>query len=183
MKFKSVLSWKIILWVVLLFTTCSQGRKEGKNSQHQTNKSDAAGDSVLLKDYGQNPVVLDIDAYTLSNQNFRTALWTGNNLQVTLMSIPVGGEIGLEQHLHTEQFLRVEEGEGKVMMGDSKDSLSFVKMIGKDFAVFVPAGKWHNILNTGNIPLKVYSIYSPSEHPHGTIHHTLTEAELAEHHH
>ena len=64
----------------------------------------------------QEPAVLDIEAYTLGNENFRTALWTGTNLQVTLMTIPVGGEVGLELHPDIDQFLRIEEGEAKVMM-------------------------------------------------------------------
>ena len=138
---------------------------------------------VALKDYGAEPTVLDIDAYTMSNDNFRTALWTGTKLQVTLMSIPVGGEVGLEQHIDIDQFLRIEDGQAKVMMGDTEDSLTFVQTAEKDFAVIVPAGKWHNLINTGDKPLKLYSIYSPVEHPHGTVHKTFEEAEEAEHQH
>ena len=134
-------------------------------------------------DYGAEPTVLDIDAYTLSNDNFRTALWTGTLLQVTLMSIPVGGEIGLEQHPDTDQFLRIEDGQAKVMMGDTEESLTFVQTAEKDFAIIVPAGKWHNLINTGDKPLKLYSIYSPVEHPHGTVHKTFEEAKEAEDHH
>ena len=153
-----------------------------QNPQGARVTDDAKAD-VMLKDYGAEPTVLDIDAYTMSNDNFRTALWTGTLLQVTLMSIPVGGEVGLEQHTDTDQFLRIEDGEAKVVMGDSKESLSFVKAAEADFAIIVPAGKWHNIINTGNKPLKLYSIYAPVEHPHGTIHKTFEEAEEAEHHH
>ena len=138
---------------------------------------------VILKDYGAEPTTLNIDDYTISNSNFRTAIWTGTKLQVTLMSIPVSCDIGLEQHPDTDQFLRIEEGQAKVMMGDSEDSLTFIQMVEKDFAIFVPAGKWHNIVNTGDKPLKLYSIYSPVEHPHGTIHKTQEEAEEAEHQH
>ena len=138
---------------------------------------------VTLKDYGSNPTVLDIDAYTMSNDNFRTALWTGTKLQVTLMSIPVGGDVGLEQHPDIDQFLRIEDGTAQVLMGDTKESLTFIKTAEKDFAIFVPAGKWHNLINTGNKPLKLYSIYSPVEHPHGTVHKTQKEAEEAEHQH
>ena len=138
---------------------------------------------VVLKDYGAEPTVLNIDAYTTSNENFRTALWTGTKLQVTVMSIPVGGDVGLEQHSDTDQFLRIEEGTAQVMMGDTEESLTFVKDAEKDFAIIVPAGKWHNIINTGDIPLKLYSIYSPVEHPHGTVHKTQEESEEAEHQH
>jgi len=138
---------------------------------------------VVLKDYGAEPTVLDIDAYTMANDNFRSALWTGTLLQVTLMSIPVGGEVGLEQHTDTDQFLRIEDGHAKVVMGDTKESLTFNKSAEKDFAIIVPAGKWHNIINTGDTPLKLYSIYAPVEHPHSTVHKTFEEAEEAEHHH
>ncbi|MDR0295190.1 MAG: cupin domain-containing protein [Prevotellaceae bacterium] len=138
---------------------------------------------VVLKDYGAEPTVLNIDAYTMSNDNFRTALWTGTLLQVTLMSIPVGGEIGLEVHHDTDQFLRIEDGQAKVMMGDTGDSLTFVQTVEADFAIIIPAGKWHNLINTGDKPLKLYSIYAPVEHPHGTVHKTFEEAEEADHQH
>ncbi len=179
MKTYSVL---VISFLLFGITACNQPTKQEPVNEPATNENELAKTDVLLKDYGQEPVVLDIDAYTLSNNSFRTALWTGNNLQVTLMSIPVGGDIGLEQHLQTEQFLRIEDGKGTVMMGDSKDSFNFNQIVSKDFAVFVPAGKWHNIVNTGDKPLKIYSIYSPVEHPYGTVHQTQKEAEKAERH-
>jgi len=144
------------------------------------NRTSTSAD-VTLKDYGAEPTVLNIDAYTTANSNFRTALWTGTLLQVTVMSIPAGGDVGLEQHSGTDQFLRIEEGQAKVVMGDSEESLTFVQMAEKDFAIIVPAGKWHNIINTGDKPLKLYSIYAPVEHPHSTIHKTQEEAEEAEH--
>lgn len=138
---------------------------------------------IELKDYGAEPAVLDIEAYTLGNENFRTALWTGTNLQVTLMTIPVGGEVGLELHPDIDQFLRIEEGEAKVMMGDSKEDLDYVRTAKADHAVFVPAGKWHNLVNIGDKPLKLYSIYAPVEHPYGAVHKTYDDAMAAEHLH
>jgi len=161
--------------------SCKQNQSECCCSGHETTVKDAV--NVVFKDYGAEPTVLDIDAYTVSNDNFRTALWTGTYFQVTLMSIPVGGEVGLEQHTTTDQFLRIEEGEAKVVMGDSEESLTFTQAAEKDFAIIVPAGKWHNIINTGDVPLKLYSIYSPVQHPFGTVHKTFEEAEEAEHHH
>jgi Fe-Mn family superoxide dismutase len=119
----------------------------------------------------------------MTNSNFRMALWTGTLLQLTLMSIPAGGEVGLEQHTHTDQFLRIEDGQAKVLMGDAKEALTFVETAGKDFAIVIPAGKWHNIINTGKKPVKLYSIYAPVQHPHGTVHKTFEEAEEAEHQH
>jgi len=131
-------------------------------------------------DHGQRPFVVDINKATLSNETYRTALWTGKNLQLTLMTIPVGGEIGLEIHHDHDQFLRIEEGQGLAQMGDQKDHLYFSQPAYDDSAIFIPAGTWHNVLNTGNKPLKLYSIYAPPEHPHGTIHQTREMAEAAE---
>lgn len=136
-----------------------------------------------LKDYGPEPFVINIEEATKENTNFRTALWTGSHLQVTLMSIDVGGEIGLEIHPNTDQFIRIEEGQGIVMMGDYKDNLNFQKRVYDDYAFIIPAGKWHNVINTGNTPLKVYSIYAPPQHPRGTVHATKAIADAAEEKH
>ena len=134
----------------------------------------------MTNDYGAQPYVVDIEELTKENENFRTAAWTGQFLQMTLMNIEVGGEIGLEIHHDTDQFLRIEQGEAKVVMGDSEDNLDFEAKAEDDFAIFVPSGKWHNVINTGNEPLKVYSIYAPAHHPFGTVHATKAEADEAE---
>lgn len=134
-----------------------------------------------IKDYGPNPLVINIEEATDANDNFRTALWTGNHLQITLMSIPVGESIGLEIHPDTDQFLRIEQGIGFVQMGDERTNLNFTKRAFEDFAIVIPAGKWHNVTNIGTVPLKVYSIYAPPNHPKGTIHKTKKEAEEEEH--
>jgi mannose-6-phosphate isomerase-like protein (cupin superfamily) len=97
------------------------------------------------------------------------------------MSIPVGQDIGLELHPETDQFLRVEEGQGLVQMGNSKDNLYFRMPIYDDSAIFVPKGTWHNLINTGNKPLKLYTIYAPPNHKWGTVHKTKAEAEAEEH--
>ncbi|MEX1015027.1 MAG: cupin domain-containing protein [Candidatus Paceibacterota bacterium] len=133
-----------------------------------------------LKDYGANPFVTDIEKATKENTNYRTALWTGSHLQLTLMSIEVGEDIGLEVHHDIDQFLRIEDGKGLVQMGDSEDQLDFEEKVEDDDVVLVPAGKWHNIKNTGDEPLKVYSIYAPAEHPHGTVHETRADGMAAE---
>lgn len=131
---------------------------------------------MSLQDYGGQPFVVNIENASEQNANFRTALWTGQHLQVTLMSIDVGSDIGLEVHPNTDQFLRIEEGQGIVMMGKSRDKLDFQARVYDDFAIMVPAGMWHNIINTGNKPLKLYSIYAPPEHPYGTVHKTKRDA-------
>jgi len=133
-------------------------------------------DKMVLKDYGPEPFVVDIEKAAKKNNNYRTALWTGPHLQVTLMSIKVGEDIGLEIHPVLDQFLRIEQGQGVVQMGKRKDQLDFVKKVYDNYAIMVPAGTWHNVTNTGTIPLKLYSIYTPPQHPRGTVHVTKSEA-------
>jgi len=132
------------------------------------------------KDYGGKPFVINIEQAAKYNQNYRTAIWTGKHLQVTLMSIDVGADIGLEVHPETDQFIRIEQGQGIVQMGKSRDQLDFVENVYENSAIMIPAGTWHNVTNTGNIPLKLYSIYAPPEHPFGTIQRTRAEA-MAQH--
>lgn len=130
----------------------------------------------MLRDYGPEPFVTNIDEMTKSNTNFRTATWTGDYLQMTLMSIPTGESIGLEIHPETDQFIRIEDGQGLIMMGDTRDNLGFQAPVFEDSAIIIPAGIWHNLINTGNKPIKLYSIYSPPHHPYGTVHKTKQEA-------
>lgn len=139
-----------------------------------------ASPPIKLKDYGPNPFVVDIEEAAKQNNYFRIALWTGKYLQVTLMSINVGEDIGLEIHPNHDQFIRIEEGQGLVKLGDRKDRLDFQANVRDDYAFIIPAGKWHNLINTGNEPLKLYSIYAPPAHPCGTVHKTREDAE--EHH-
>lgn len=132
--------------------------------------------SISLKDYGSEPFVVNINEAAKQNNTYRTALWTGKHLQVTLMSINVGEDIGLEIHPNVDQFLRIEQGQGIVQMGKSKDNLNFKRNAYDDFAIMIPAGTWHNVINTGNIPLKLYSIYAPPNHSFGTVHVTKADA-------
>lgn len=125
---------------------------------------------IDLSDHGPNPYVVNINEATKQNTNFRTALWTGSHLQLTLMSIKSREDVGLEVHYDVDQFIRIEEGEGLVLMGDSQENLYFQKRVYDDDVILIPAGKWHNLINIACMPLKLYSIYAPPEHPHGTIH-------------
>ncbi|MCT2536770.1 cupin domain-containing protein [Aquibacillus koreensis] len=136
--------------------------------------------AVPLRDYGPNPFVIDINQATLQNDTFRTALWTGKHLQLTLMNIGVGEDIGLEMHPNLDQFLRVEQGQGIVRMGKNKDNLNFERNVYDDSVIIIPAGMWHNLTNTGNTPIKLYSIYAPPNHPFGTVHVTKADAMAAE---
>ncbi len=135
---------------------------------------------IKLKDYGPEPFVVNLEKATRQNNTYRTALWTGDHLQLTLMSINAGDDIGLEVHPNLDQFIRIEEGQGLVKMGDSKYNLDFQRKVYDDFAFIIPAGKWHNVINTGNEPLKLYSIYAPPQHPRGTVHETKKDAQAAE---
>lgn len=135
-----------------------------------------------LTDYGPNPFTIDISKAAMNNDTFRTALWTGDHLQLTLMSIPVGDEIGLEIHPDDDQFLYIESGHGVVQMGNQKDCLYFQQPVFTNSAIFIPSGIWHNVINTGEIPLKLFSIYAPPHHPWGTIHQTKAIAEADANH-
>lgn len=129
------------------------------------------------KDHGKEPFVVDIEDYTKDNENYRTTIWTGDKLQVTLMTIQPGDDIGLEVHKGIDQFIRIESGKGFCQMGDAEDNLTFEKEVSVDDVVLVPANKWHNITNKGDEPLKLYSIYAGPDHVPGTIHPTHEDAE------
>jgi mannose-6-phosphate isomerase-like protein (cupin superfamily) len=143
------------------------------NNRYKQNNRNKKGNS----DYGPQPYVTNIDETTKCNDNYRTVIWTGKYSQTALMCSPCGSDIGLEVHPDTDQFLRVESGCGTAMMGDSKDNLNYQSPVDENTAVFVPAGTWHNIVNNGTCPLKLYSIYAPAHHPHGTIYRTKEQAE------
>jgi mannose-6-phosphate isomerase-like protein (cupin superfamily) len=134
-------------------------------------------------DTGRTPWVVNIEDITVENSQFRVARWTGKHLQMTLMSIKPGEEIGLELHGDIDQFIRIEQGQGRVLMGQSKEALTFDQTVEDDWAILIPAGYWHNVINTGDSDLRLYSIYAPPEHPPGTVHATPAESEADHHHH
>ena len=123
-------------------------------------------------DRGGHPFTTNLKRNTIQNKNFRTALWTGDYLQLTMMSIPVKGDIGAEIHEDTDQFFYLESGHAFVKMGSDCNCSDYRRNLFPGCAVFVPAGTWHNIINTGNTPLKVFSVYAPPHHPKGTINRT-----------
>jgi Mannose-6-phosphate isomerase len=131
-------------------------------------------------DSGPDPYVENILRDAVQNNNFRAAVWTGNNLQTVLMSIKPGEDIGLEVHPDVDQMLYILQGRAKTMMGPSKETLDFEAPVEPGYAIFVPAGTWHNIINTGRMPLKLFTVYAPPEHPAGTVHKTKADAEAAE---
>lgn len=163
---------------MLMSASCVQPQSEERQPAEEVVESVEA---VEFKDFGPDPLVIDIEQYTLQNETFRTAVWTGSLMQMTVMTLQPGEDIGLELHTTIDQFLRVEQGSGIVMMGDSEENLDFQERVEDDFAIFIPAGKWHNLLNDSDEPLKLYSIYTPVEHPHGTVHETREEGIEHEH--
>jgi mannose-6-phosphate isomerase-like protein (cupin superfamily) len=131
---------------------------------------------MTMKDIGPKPQSFDLEQETLDNRHYRTVAWSGRYLQLTLMSIPVGGDIGLEAHPETDQFLRLDGGRGRVQMGASKDELTFDKEVSDGWCILVPAGTWHNVTNVGDEPLQVYAIYAPAHHKPGKLHATAADA-------
>lgn len=120
--------------------------------------------------------VTDIEQDTLENEDFRRVLYTGPNTQLVLMTLRPGDEIGLETHAETDQFIRVEEGNGYVLLNGEKRSLE------DGSAVVIPAGVEHNVVNNSDDqPLRLYTLYSPPEHPDGTVYPTKEEADDAGH--
>ena len=121
----------------------------------------------------------DIEEKTLDNNNFRKVLFTGKHMQLVVMALKPGEDIGEEIHENVDQFFRIEQGEAKVIIDDEADILK------EDMVVIVPAGAKHNIINTSNVDLKLYTIYAPPNHPDGTIHKDKAEANEyeKEHHH
>ncbi len=128
-------------------------------------------------DYGPNPYVANIEQEALQNRNFRTVVWTGCHLQMTVMCIPPCGEIGLEVHGDTDQLIRVEQGRAAVRIGKCADKPVFQQNMCEGDAVFIPAGTWHNVVNIGRQALKVSSVYAPPNHPRGTVHFTRADVE------
>jgi mannose-6-phosphate isomerase-like protein (cupin superfamily) len=123
----------------------------------------------------------DIERATVDNSTFRTVLFTGPHAQLTVMSLQPGEEIGREVHEDRDQFLRLEQGKARVEFGRSGDAVDETHEVEADWAVIVPAGVWHNLVNVGDDEVKLYSLYSPPEHPDGTVHETKAEADAAEH--
>lgn len=130
-----------------------------------------------MTDHGKKPYIVDIEKETLDNDAFRDTLWTGEHLQLTVMRIKPGDDIGLEVHPDNDQFLRVEQGRGRCQMGPAEDDLPFDEEVTDDWVILVPAGTWHNVTNIGDEDLKVYALYGPPDHVPGTVHPTHEDAE------
>lgn len=166
----------------------------GCRGNDQKNKPEVTGDNIPRgtdkpigcrgedsnRDFGNAPYAFDIENATGTNTDYRAALWTGKHLQLTVMSIPAGEETGIEMHSNLDQFIRIESGTGRVEMGRLKSNMNYKVPLDSRYAVIIPAGTYHNIINTGRVPLKLYSIYTPKEHPFGTVDRTKADSEKRE---
>ncbi|HEY8386834.1 MAG TPA: cupin domain-containing protein [Porticoccaceae bacterium] len=117
-----------------------------------------------MKGYVQN-----IEKLTVENDNYRKVLYTGKHMQLVLMTLQPGEEIGLEQHEGHDQFFRIEEGQGRATIDDNTYDIQ------DDDAIIVPAGAWHNVINTGTSQLRLYTLYAPPEHREGVLHPTKAD--------
>jgi mannose-6-phosphate isomerase-like protein (cupin superfamily) len=138
------------------------------------------GTFVEITDTGPEHSVFDLETATTTNQNYRTVAWSGTYLQVTLMSIPVGESVGLETHPDTDQFLRLDAGKGRVVMGPTREDLPFSRDVEDGWAIMVPAGTWHDVINTGDEPMRLYAIYAPVHHAAGKVQATAAQADADE---
>ncbi|MFN0217842.1 MAG: cupin domain-containing protein [Hyphomicrobium sp.] len=141
------------------------------NKVAQHSKAIKKSHSQALKGF-----VADIEELTENNSDFRRVLYTGKNLQLVLMAIQPGDEIGEETHTDRDQFFRVEKGKGEVWIDGVRSKIK------SDVAIFVPAGARHNIVNTGDKALRLYTLYAPPEHRDGITHATKAEAQSHEEH-
>lgn len=133
------------------------------------------------KDKGKQPWVLNIEKDTIANDNYRKVMWTGRYMQMVFMSLKPGEKIDLELHNDNDQFIRIEQGEARIRMGKSKENLSFDEKVSDDWALFIPAGYWHQFINIGEKDLKLYSIYAPPVHSAGLVHKNYDDTESHEH--
>ncbi|MGN0394487.1 MAG: cupin domain-containing protein [Coprococcus sp.] len=124
---------------------------------------------ACISHINNKPCVMDVNHLSRENRDFRTALWTGCNCQMTLMCIHEGECIGIEVHEETDQMIRVEAGCGIFEFGPGKCNMMSRHNVKCGDVVFVPAGTWHNITNVGDFPLKLSSVYAPPHHPWNVV--------------
>lgn len=134
-------------------------------------------DELELKDYGPLPFAENLHDAALANDNYRTTLWTGEHVQITLMAIPAGGgDIGMEKHHDNDQIIYMFSGVGRVKMGKDKNKLTVDKEVHAGDVVIIPDDTWHNVINAGDETMKVFSVYSPVKHAKGTNETTKADA-------
>lgn len=175
--FKKETSILLAVITVLFFTVACEETKE----EEVTHEPEGV---EILEDMGFEPWAFDIEKATLSNDKYRKAIWTGEFMQLVLMSLKPGENIDLELHKGHDQFVRVEKGQARILMGLNKEDMTFDEVVEDDWAILIPAGYWHEIRNTGDVELKLYTLYAPPEHPTGIVNETYDDAlEYEKHHH
>ena len=132
--------------------------------------------TLSLTDYGGAPALINVKEAARQNTAYRRALWTGEHLQMTVMCIPVGEDIGTEMHPNLDQCIRIEEGTALVRSGSCRSAIKDDMRVGEGTAFFIPAGTYHNVVNVGRTPLRLSSFYAPPAHLRGTVHATQEEA-------
>ena len=131
--------------------------------------------SGAMRDRGNEPIVFDIRKEAYMTPDFRTAIWTGGNLQLVVMTVPVGGEIGIERHEGIDQLIGVISGAGEVVFGNRENFFAPPLPIDAHSVILIPSGTYHNVKNVGMTPLKLYSVYAPKAHKFGTVDKTNAE--------
>ena len=124
---------------------------------------------------GSIPHVTDLRQETLNNTLFYTTRWTSKNMQFALMSVPVNTETGLDVHYNSDQFFYIEKGDALVYMGSCYDCLNIQTRVYEGYAIVVPAGTWHNVVNISGSDLKMFSIFAPALHSYNTVFRTTQE--------
>jgi mannose-6-phosphate isomerase-like protein (cupin superfamily) len=177
MKQRNAVLWALIAVAVVFFISCNPA------SENKGNNSDMLSEQIDLSvDMGGEPWALDIEEATLNNKDYRVANWTGKYMQLVFMTLKPGEIIDLEKHDGHDQFIRIEAGDAQVLMGLSPDNLTYDQVVSDDWAIMIPAGYWHQIINTGDSDLKLYTLYGPPEHAKGTRNASYQDAKESDEH-
>ena len=158
------------LLVLVMLVSCTESPESRPQSEPQPNPVQAPDADIGSAGDAKKGFVADIEELTTENTNFRQVLYTGGHLQLVLMSLEPGEEIGEEVHSGIDQFIRVEQGQGQAIINGTRHDIE------DDDAVVVPAGARHNVVNTGDGPLRLYTVYGPPEHRDGVVRATRPEA-------
>jgi len=186
MKKKTLHLFRMVMPALLLaivITGCRQPAEDAGHDHPHDHDHEVVDHEPHGGDLGMLPWATNITDLTITNPNYRHVMWTGMQMQMAFMSLKPGEKIDLELHNHHDQFIRIEQGEARVLMGKTENEMTFDQQVYAGWAIMIPAGYWHEVQNTGGTMLKLYTIYGPAEHHPGTIHTTWKEAAEDHHHH